>query len=68
MGLHAMLRKSSKDHSGKLAAVVAVLDQLNPNTLKTSETEALLKFHASVLYWAELAAAELDKRPTKEKC
>ena len=38
-----MLRKSTKDHSAKLNAVSAVLDQLNPDILKTSDGEALLK-------------------------
>ena len=41
-----MLRKSTKDHSAKLNAVSAVLDQLNPEILKTSDGEALRKFHA----------------------
>ena len=33
-----MLKKSTKDQSGKLAAVTAILDQLSPDTLKLSET------------------------------
>jgi len=57
-----VLRKSTKDHSAKLNAVSAVLDQLNPDILKTSDGEALRKFHAVVQRWAELAAAELARR------
>ena len=55
-----MLRKSTKDHSAKLTAVSAVLDQLTPDILKTSDGEALRKFHAVVQRWAELAAVELS--------
>jgi hypothetical protein len=54
--------KSTKDHSAKLTAVSAVLDQLTPDILKTSDGEALRKFHAVVQRWAELAAAELMRR------
>ena len=57
-----MLRKSTKDHSAKLTAVSAVLGQLTPDILKTSDREALWKFHAVVQRWAELAAAELMRR------
>ena len=57
-----MLRKSTKDHSAKLNAVSVVLDQLTPDILKTSDGEALRKFHAVVQRWAELAAAELMRR------
>ena len=57
-----VLRKSTKDHTAKLTAVSAVLDQLNPDILKTSDEEALRKFHAVVQRWAELAAAELVRR------
>ena len=56
-----MLRKSTKDHSAKLNAVSAVLDQLTPDILKTSDGEALRKFRAVVQRWAELAAAELRR-------
>ena len=57
-----MLRKSTKDHSAKLNAVSAVLDQLTPEILKTSDGEVLRKFHAVVQRWAELAAVELVRR------
>ena len=57
-----MLRKSTKDHSAKLNAVSVVLDQLTPDILKTSDGEALRKFHAVVQHWAELAAAEFMRR------
>ncbi len=57
-----MLRKSTKDHSAKLNAASAVLDQLTPEILKTSDGETLRKFHAVVQRWAELAAAELVRR------
>ena len=57
-----MLRKSTKDHSAKLTAVSAVLDQLSPDILKTSDGEALRKFHDVAQRWAELAAAELMRR------
>ena len=40
----------------------AVLDQLTPEILKTSDGEALRKFHAVVQRWADLAAAELVRR------
>jgi len=40
----------------------AVLDQLTPDILKTSDGEALRKFHAVVQRWADLAAAELVRR------
>ena len=40
----------------------AVLDQLTPEILKTSDGEVLRKFHAVVQRWAELAAAELARR------
>ena len=56
-----MLRKSTKD----LNAVSTVLDQLTPDILKTSDGEALRKFHAVVQRWAELAAAELVRRDEK---
>ena len=39
-----MPRKSTKDHSAKLTAVSAVLGQLNPDILKTSDGEALRNF------------------------
>jgi hypothetical protein len=55
-------KKSVKDHSGKLAAVSAVLDQLTLETLKASDKAALKKFHALVHHWAELAADELARR------
>jgi hypothetical protein len=57
-----VLRKSTKDHSAKLNAVSAALDQLTPDILKTNDGEALRKFHAAVQRWAELAAAELIRR------
>jgi len=57
-----VLRKSTKDHSAKLNAVSAVLDQLTPEILKMSDGEVLRKFHAVVQRWAELAAAELVRR------
>ena len=57
-----MLRKSTKDHSAKLNAVSAVLDQLTPGILKPSDGEVLRKFHAVVQRWADLAAAELVRR------
>ena len=41
-----MLKKSVKDHSGKLAAVTAALDQLSVETLKGSDAAALRKFTA----------------------
>jgi hypothetical protein len=41
-----MLRKSTKDHSAKLNAVSAVLDQLTPDILKTNDGEAVRKCHA----------------------
>jgi len=46
-----VLRKSTKDHSAKLTAVSAVLDQLTPEILKTSDGEVLRKFHAVVQRW-----------------
>jgi hypothetical protein len=57
-----VLRKSTKDHSAKLTAVSAVLDQLSRDILKTSDGEALRKFHTVLQRWAELAAAELVRR------
>ncbi len=57
-----MFKKSNKDHSGKLAAVAAVLDQLSVDTLKSSDTAALRKFRELAHHWAELAAAELTLR------
>ena len=57
-----MLRKSTKDHSAKLTAVSAVLDQLSEDILKTSDGETLRKFHRVVQRWAGLAAAELARR------
>jgi hypothetical protein len=57
-----VLRKSTKDHSAKLTAVSAVLDQLSEDILKTSDGETLRKFHRVVQHWAELAAAELARR------
>ena len=57
-----MLRKATKDHSAKLTAVAAVLDQLSPEILKTSDGEALRKFHEGVRRWTEIAAAELARR------
>jgi hypothetical protein len=57
-----MLKKANKDHSAKLAAVSAVLKQLSPDTLKSSDVAALRKFRELAHRWAELAAAELAKR------
>jgi hypothetical protein len=57
-----MLKKANKDHSAKLAAVSAVLEQLSPGTLKASDDAALRKFLTLALRWAELAAAELERR------
>ena len=57
-----MLRKSTKDHSAKLTAVSAVLDQLSEDILKTSDEETVRKFHAVVQHWAERASAELARR------
>ncbi len=57
-----MLKKSRKDHSGKLAAVTAVLDQLSHETLKGSDAASLRKFVEIADHWAKLAAAELVVR------
>lgn len=57
-----MLKKSRKDHSGKLAAVTAVLDQLSHETLKGSDVASLRKFVQIADHWAKLAAAELVVR------
>ena len=57
-----MLKKSVKDHSGKLAAVTAVLDQLSLETLKASDAASLRKFREVADHWAKLAAAELVVR------
>ena len=57
-----MLKKANKDHSAKLAAVSAVLEQLLPGTLKASDDAALRKFLTLALRWAELAGAELERR------
>jgi hypothetical protein len=57
-----MLKKSNKDHSKKLAALLAALDQLSPEALKSSDTKTLRKFHAAAQHAANLAATELDKR------
>ena len=60
-----MLKKVNKDHSGKLAAVSAVLDQLSVDTVKSSDTAALRKFREFAHHWAELVAAELTLREDK---
>ncbi len=57
-----MLNKSRKDHSGKLAAVTAVLDQLSHETLKGSDAASLRKFVQIADHWAKLATAELATR------
>ncbi len=57
-----MLKKSRKDHSGKLAAVTAVLDQLSHETLKGSDAASLRKFIQIADHWSKLAAAELAMR------
>ncbi len=57
-----MLKKSVKDHSGKLGAVAAVLDQLSVETLKGSDAAALRKFVKIADHWATLAASELAVR------
>ncbi len=62
-----MLKKSVKDHSGKLAAVTAVLDQLSLDTLKGSDAAALRKFVQIADHWAKLAAAELVVRGEEPK-
>ena len=61
-----MFKKPNKDHSGKLAAVSAVLDQLSVDTLKSSDAAALRKFRELVRHWAELASAELTLRGEEE--
>jgi hypothetical protein len=57
-----MLKKSGKDHSGKLAAVMAVLDQLSVDTLKGSDAASLRKFVKIADHWAKQATAELAIR------
>ncbi len=57
-----MLKKSVKDHSGKLTAVTAVLDQLSVETLKGSHAAALRNFDKIADHWATQAAAELAVR------
>ncbi len=57
-----MLKKSRKDHSGKLAAVTAVLDRLSHETLKGSDAASLRKFIQIADQWSKLAAAELVVR------
>jgi hypothetical protein len=57
-----MFKKSVKDHSGKLAAVTAVLGQLSHETLKGSDAASLRKFVQLADHWAKLAAAELVVR------
>ncbi len=58
-------QKANKDHSGKLAAVSAVLDQLSVDTLKSSDTATLCKFCEFAHHWAKLAATELTLREDK---
>lgn len=57
-----MLRRSNKDSSNKVSAVIAVLNQLSHDTLKWSSIAVLKKFHETALYWTEVSAAELERR------
>jgi hypothetical protein len=48
--------------TGRKNAKTRVLEQLSPDILKTSDAEALRKFHEVVQRWTAIAAAELARR------
>jgi hypothetical protein len=61
------MTKGGGEQSFRLSGMAALLGQLPAETLRRSETEAQLQFHAALELWAGLVAAEIEKRRKREK-